>query len=72
MTTFIVTNDDTGKEIEIDSANTLQGINNILDSVSSEDMTRKAEQERNPLKKRMMMLYAKRKAEIESLKQESE
>jgi len=64
--TFTVTNEQTGNSITVNSSANLHNLNALLDAVSADDMLKKAAVEQNPKRKRMMLLYARRKAEIEN------
>lgn len=66
-TVFVITNDRTGESITANSDANFRSLNALLDAVSAEDMLRKAEIEQNPKRRAMMLLYARRKAELEKM-----
>lgn len=61
---FTVTNNETGKQVVINSDESLRSIQKLID-ITSEEMYAKAEKEENPTKKKFMLMYAKRMGEIE-------
>ena len=52
--------------IEIDSDAALATLNRRLDNVTADIMQEKADKETDPQRKRMMLLYVKRRRELEN------
>ena len=62
---FEVTNNQTNKTIIVDSDKNFQSLQDTLDGVTAEKMLAKVTKEENPQRKKTMMLYAKRRKELE-------
>jgi hypothetical protein len=57
---FEIENDVTGKKKEINSSSAFRELNNMLNSVTGEQMRQKALVETNPTRKKLMLLYSER------------
>lgn len=65
-TIFKITNETTGRTIKVNSNENFRLLLKDL-NISSKHMKQKALKEKNPLRKKYMLMYAKRKREIENL-----